>query len=367
MSIRQVFSFIVLIVGAALFINKTSGQPKKYAGAPGDLTSTGCSDPGQGCHDNTVAGASITLTGAPANYVPGRVYPLTLTVARAGQLNSGFQIVATNGTDGNQVGTFSVATGIKLAVAGTGNGVGRLIHSTPKAGASAAWSFNWTAPSTGGPAAVKFYYSGVSGDNSGDEIGDQAPMGSTSLIPIGIELVAFNTSIQKDNHIKLDWQTATETDNKRFVIERKTDGMPFFQELSTVKGNGTTSQAQIYSFVDDTPELGKINYYRLRQEDFDGKITYSKVLSVALNTAFKLKVYPTVVKNGDVITIDAIGSSDKPVQIDVVNMNGQVVKMEKNTAYTEGVQFSVNNLMAGRYIVKVRNSQKQNYASFIVQ
>ncbi len=151
--------------------------------------------------------------------------------------------------------------------------------------------------------------------------------------------------------------------------------MPFFQALSTIKGHGTTNQAQTYRFTDEAAEVGKINYYRLRQEDFDGKITYSKVLSVALNTAFKIKVYPSVVRNGDILTIEAVGSSDKTVQVDIVNMAGQVVKMDKNAAYTdgtsrenrEGVQFPISNLLAGRYIVKVRNSEKQTYGSFVVQ
>lgn len=359
-----------LIAVASIFINKENGQTKKYAGAPGDITSTGCADAGQGCHDVAVAGSSITLTGAPTSYVPGQVYTLTLTVSDPTKVVTGFQIVATNGTTGTQVGTFTAVAGTKIAT-GTGTvGAGRLIHSviTPMVSGTKSWTFNWAAPTTGAPSNIVFYYSGVAGDGNSDEtIGDKSPMGHSGMIPIGVELVSFNTSIQKGNLVQLNWSTASETDNKSFVIERKTEEMPFFEEVSKVKGHGTTSQVQAYTFTDDAAAVGKINYYRLRQEDFDGKVTYSKVLSVALKTSFKVKVYPSVVKNGDILTVEAIGSSDKTVQVDIVNMAGQVVKIEKNTAYTEGVQFPISNLSTGRYIIKVRNSDKQNYASFVVE
>jgi Secretion system C-terminal sorting domain/Reeler domain len=357
MKIQSIFSFIILVTVSSFFISYSSGQSDDFAGAPSEGSCINC-------HSGATIGSSIALTGMPTSYSPGQAYTLTLTVNDATKVRSGFQIVATDGSNGTQIGNFSMLpSGTQLTAAN------RLIHDSPQnfVSGTASWTFKWTAPSVGAPANVVFYYAAVAGNNMNGSSGDKVHKGNSGNISVGIELVAFNTTIQKDNQVKLDWQTATETDNKHFVVERKTDGMPFYQEVSTIKGHGTTTETQKYSFTDAAPELGKINYYRLRQEDFDGKTTYSKVLSVALKTSFKINVYPNIVKNGDVLTIDAIGSSDKAVQVDVVNMSGQVVQMTKNAAYTEGVQFPVNNLAAGRYIVKVRNSDKQNYASFVVQ
>lgn len=391
---NKLLSLFLLIAGAGLFINKENGQNKRYAGAPGDVVATGCSDPGNGCHGDAASntGASISLTGVPSSYIAGHIYPLTLTISDPTMgasptgtgTNAGFQIVAVNPALGansgtTNIGTFTATTETKLTTA-TNGGPNRLIQKTPKALASATWTFNWTAPATGAPANIVFYYSAVVGDGDASESitdgpGDKTVMGNTAMIPVGVELISFNTTVQKGNQIQLDWKTASETDNNFFVIERKTAEMPFFQEVSKLKGHGTTTEAQAYTFTDADAEIGKINYYRLRQEDFDGKTTYSKVISVALKTALKVKVYPSVVKNGDILTVETIGSSGKTIDIDIVNMAGQVVKIDKNAAYTygtsrdyrEGAQFPISNLSSGRYIVKVRNTDKPNYASFVVQ
>ena len=77
-------------------------------------------------------------------------------------------------------------------------------------------------------------------------------------------------------------------------------------------------------------------------------------------------MYPSIVNNGDVLTVEIAGTSGNSVHLDVVNMNGQVVKMNKNVGYTEGVQFNVSNLAAGRYIVKAHTGDNKNFASFVV-
>jgi hypothetical protein len=384
---HKLLSLFALVTCASLFISKQNGQNKRYAGAPGDIVTTGCNDPANGCHHDAAssAGASVTLTGVPTSYKAGQVYPLTITVtdptmvaAPGFTANAGFQVVAVNPALGanagaTNIGTFTATTGTKINTTSTAssNGPSRVIHSVQKPLANATWTFNWTAPAAGGPANVVFYYSVVVGDGDGNEAinagpGDKAVWGNTANIPIGIELMSFNADIQKGNQVALAWKTATETDNKGFVIERKTDNSPFFQELGAVKGHGSTNTVHTYTFMDDAPESGKINYYRLRQEDFDGKTTYSKVVSVALKTSIKMKVYPSIVKNGDVLTVEMAGTSGNTVDLDVVNMNGQVIKIEKNIGYTEGVQFNVSNMASGRYIVKAHTGDKNNFASFVV-
>ena len=56
---------------------------------------------------------------------------------------------------------------------------------------------------------------------------------------------------------------------------------------------------------------------------------------MALKTPIKVNVYPSVVKNGDILTIETLGASGKVFDVDVVNLNGQIIKMTKNEAYTE--------------------------------
>jgi hypothetical protein len=79
----------------------------------------------------------------------------------------------------------------------------------------------------------------------------------------------------------LDWTTGSEENNKQFNVERSANGEEF-TKIGTVasKAPNGTSQIDInYTFVDEKPMTGH-NYYRLAQEDIDGKISYSKTLDL---------------------------------------------------------------------------------------
>ena len=98
-----------------------------------------------------------------------------------------------------------------------------------------------------------------------------------SVLPI--ELSTFTGKNEKAQNL-LSWKTATETNNKGFDIETSKDGV-HFQALEFVKGRGTTSETQNYTFTHRlaAKESG-ILYYRLKQMDFDGQFEYSKIIVV---------------------------------------------------------------------------------------
>lgn len=96
------------------------------------------------------------------------------------------------------------------------------------------------------------------------------------LAPLPVEMVDFQ-AIAEGNKIKLTWQTAAELDNDGFLVERTTNGQ-IWEKIGFVQGYGTTSEMHGYHFLDENPLLG-LNYYRLRQKDFEGKEEYSGVVS----------------------------------------------------------------------------------------
>lgn len=93
-----------------------------------------------------------------------------------------------------------------------------------------------------------------------------------------IELTYFTVS-QKGQDIVFEWETASETNNDFFTIEYSIDGINF-HELTTIAGSGTTSEATSYNYVWNADESG-LFYFRLKQTDYNGEFSYSKV--VALN------------------------------------------------------------------------------------
>ncbi|SHL41425.1 T9SS type A sorting domain-containing protein [Hymenobacter psychrotolerans] len=90
-------------------------------------------------------------------------------------------------------------------------------------------------------------------------------------------LVAFG-AVRDGAVVRCDWKTASEQNNRRFVVERSANGQDF-TALGTVAGSGTTSTARSYSYTDVAPLAGTA-YYRLRQEDTDGTAAYSPVVAV---------------------------------------------------------------------------------------
>lgn len=106
-----------------------------------------------------------------------------------------------------------------------------------------------------------------------------------------IELSRFLAK-QIDSQVQLLWETASETDNNYFAIERSSDGYSF-DELAIVKGRGTTTQVSSYNFTDTHPITGTA-FYRLKQVDYSQSFEYSKVVSVHfMNEAAGAIVYPT--------------------------------------------------------------------------
>lgn len=100
---------------------------------------------------------------------------------------------------------------------------------------------------------------------------------SFASTPLPIELISFEgTTVDDINY--LTWRTATETNNERFDVERSADGVDF-AAIATVDGAGNTQQLTHYSF-DDTKPLNGMNYYRLKQVDFDGTFTFSSVIAL---------------------------------------------------------------------------------------
>lgn len=103
--------------------------------------------------------------------------------------------------------------------------------------------------------------------------------GYTTVLPI--KLKSFNAFMSK-SICNLSFTTASEINNAGFDIERSTDGIDF-SKIGWVDGHGSTTEEKHYSFIDTNPIVG-MNYYRLRQVDYDGRFEYSKIVSIMMKS-----------------------------------------------------------------------------------
>ena len=98
---------------------------------------------------------------------------------------------------------------------------------------------------------------------------------STNVLPI--ELVSFSGE-KKDNRNILNWTTASEINNAFFTVEKSYNGFDF-EWVGRQEGTSPSTQIVNYSLTDYNI-LETINYYRLKQTDFDGKFEYSSTISI---------------------------------------------------------------------------------------
>ncbi|GAA3964933.1 hypothetical protein GCM10022407_09340 [Hymenobacter antarcticus] len=95
-----------------------------------------------------------------------------------------------------------------------------------------------------------------------------------------VRLTAFAAEAQGTAAVLLRWATATEENNREFVVQRSFDGREF-TAIGRVAGHGSTTMPQAYTFADkELPARRALLYYRLRQVDTDGTSTFSPVRTV---------------------------------------------------------------------------------------
>ena len=160
------------------------------------------------------------------------------------------------------------------------------------------------------------------------------------------------TAEKKDRTSLLSWATIQEHNTTQFIIERSSDGEKF-EGIGKVNAKGNSSVVSHYHFTDAFP-LNGINYYRLRQEDKDGKFSYSAIRSVTFDIIKgDISIYPNPAKDKIAITIKG---NNKPVELQLLNATGQLVS--SFVVKGEYKLISLPVLAPGVYFVKVTGEEK---------
>ncbi len=173
-----------------------------------------------------------------------------------------------------------------------------------------------------------------------------------------VTLVQFTGTLVEDK-VYLNWETASELNNDYFVVERSRDALNW-ESIGTVKGNGTTSTPHYYSLIDYKPNSG-INYYRLKQVDFDGTYAHSKIIQVDLVTTDItpgfLQVYPN--PTDGVVNATILSIADQHVNIRILDITGRVMG-DKDASLGKGlnnIKLNLSSFPAATYIISFTDSE----------
>ncbi len=211
---------------------------------------------------------------------------------------------------------------------------------------------------------LRYYYSSVwnSEGPKGPAVGSNpysfTVSGIASLSPFAIgddqsafpvEWLSFEATAQQ-GQVRLDWQTASEQNSHYFAVERSSDGLGW-ATLGQVSAAGHSDVTRSYQFLDSKP-LSGLQYYRLRQVDFDGRHGYSDVRSVNLEAT--LSVYPNPVR--DLLYLDLPGNGWRGELLDA-----QGRSLQQHAHLSQTLDFSA--LPAGIYLLRLEGPEGQRWST----
>ena len=171
---------------------------------------------------------------------------------------------------------------------------------------------------------------------------DYRTNGTISLSPLPVTFIAFEAQ-KVNNSIVLTWKVAGEENVARYNVERSSDGRNFATIASVTK----TGQ-NVYSYTDNSA-LNTV-YYRIKNEDNDGKFKYSTILRIANGRAdVVLRAFPQPVQNQ--LTLQHPSVSGRAL-LSISTADGRVVRTQAPAAGSMQTAVDMSGLQSGMYMLR---------------
>ncbi len=184
----------------------------------------------------------------------------------------------------------------------------------------------------------------------------QSYSGGNFTLPV--QLSSFLLADQLDE-IEIFWSTNLEIDNDYFTIQHSEDGH-IFDDVGKVSGSGTTSEEQEYSFIHRNPSPG-INYYRLKQTDFNGQYEIFPAKSIIFERESNVSnIYPTITTD----YVNIVLNKEEKFQYYINSIDGRMLKQGQEIGNQVTIDFS--DFPAGQYILIV-NSANESKSKRIIK
>jgi hypothetical protein len=206
---------------------------------------------------------------------------------------------------------------------------------------TSSFNFNATASSLLLSITVVDRYTGCSScQNSYGMIIDNVTI--PGLLPV--TLLNF-TAVKNGSEVDIRWKTATEINNDYFTVEKSKNGIDF-TAVDIVDGAGNSQSILSYQVTDPSPYTG-ISYYHLKQVDYDGRSSYSKIVAVE-NEEMKIEIYPNPSQGSFKINVI---NEKQPCSIEVTDAEGRLIYKNRESQNNSSIE--INGLAKGLYIVRL--------------
>jgi carboxypeptidase T len=182
-------------------------------------------------------------------------------------------------------------------------------------------------------------------------------MKSTStLITLPVDFINFDGRLLTNGAVELKWNASTDAQHDYFEVERSFDQNNFI-----ALGRVTTAPPCV--FADPGAQPGN-NYYRIKQVDKDGSVSYSKTINIIYNKGkVSYLMFPNPVT--DVLKLRFSSGRPETYTISVTDMAGKVVARKK--AVINNTSNDVTIELAGKssqvYMLIIRNAKNEILAT----
>ncbi len=241
---------------------------------------------------------------------------------------------------------------VLVGVSSDPNEFGQLVYSTSDPAQIGIWSerkFSFIAPNNGQYITVKVQKTQAESWVHLDAF--------EFLRTYSAEVSSFTVQPSADQTaVDLDWETTSEWDNAKFIVQRSTDASNW-EDLGEIAGAGNSNELNFYSFKDETPEEGRL-YYRLTQIESSGKEFQSEVRTLKYKPdAMRLAISSTPVDGW--VTVDS--KQKIQGQIELFDENGNQTRIQPVVSWMNDNGFKVNlrYLPRGTYYLKVGDQTKR--------
>jgi hypothetical protein len=167
--------------------------------------------------------------------------------------------------------------------------------------------------------------------------------------------------------VRLDWTTLSELDNDYFVIERSFDGNEF-EAIDWVEGAGTSHETHHYTSVDYRPLPGEVNYYRIRQIDFNGQESLSDIQAVLINDpGAGVRFYPNPAGGDQSVMEFVCPDEGRLITLGIYNSTGQSMHRQQlgSSKGVNRLSIDLTSFPVGIYFVNLTMEGEMIQGSFI--
>ena len=174
-------------------------------------------------------------------------------------------------------------------------------------------------------------------------------------------LQSFSANLISNNHVLLNWSSATEINSSKYVIEKSVNGISFVS-IGSIAIIGNSNETKTYSFIDEEATVGN-NYYRLKIVDKNGQYEYSNLLQVAIATEATINISPNPASNQLLVTAKQNIALQKITLYDAL---GKEWLVKKNITSNQ-IKLDISSLPAGIYVCKVGQGTSVNIQKIVKQ